>query len=132
MDTDAKLLHFPKSLWVEHRGVQVSERADTVTVAGKNEDSYLKVFNAFGRVLKLYTFEGGRWIDVDTGGAPGPLDDREAGRLPGAPEAVPPPAAPRRKAKATLKAGKGKAGKGGKKPAQASQRGKSEKATKPR
>ena len=132
MDTDAKLLHFPKSLWVEHRGVQVSERAETVTVEGENEDSYLKVFNAFGRVLKLYTFEGGRWIDADTGGTPGPLDDREAGRLPDAPEAVPPPAAPRQKAKTAAKAGGNKARKGEKKPAPASQRGKSAKATKPR
>ena len=141
MDTDAKQLHFPKSLWVEHRGVRVSERAGTVTIEGVDEDSTLKVFNAFGRVLKLYTFEGGRWIDVDTGGPPGPLDDREAGRLPGSPEAASPPAAPRKKAtvsqKVAPKAGKGGAGKGGKKPARASQgrkseRGKSGKATKPR
>ncbi len=95
MQVEGKKLRFGNTLWVQHGGAKVSQQNDTVLVEGIDEDSYLKIFNNFGRVLKLYTFEpeAGRWIDSATGAAPAPLDETLAGH-------VPPPAAkaPRRAA----------------------------------
>jgi hypothetical protein len=82
MQVDGKTLAFDKSLWVQYGGVDVEERDGLCRVTGREEEGYLKVFNHFGRLLKLYTFEDGLWTDVDTGGAPLPFDESQTGRLP--------------------------------------------------
>lgn len=81
MDAAGKTIRFPNTLWVQHGGVKVENQGDAVVVEGVDEDSYLKVFNHFGRVLKLYTFENGKWVDPDTGSAPAVLDDSLAGHV---------------------------------------------------
>ncbi|MDH4246715.1 MAG: hypothetical protein OEW39_02735 [Deltaproteobacteria bacterium] len=83
MKVSGRTLEFDGSLWVQHAGVTVERHGGTVAVTATDEEAYLKVFNHFGRLLKLYTFEGGRWVDTDTGGDPLPLDEFEAGHLPG-------------------------------------------------
>ncbi|HKI98087.1 MAG TPA: hypothetical protein VKB51_06390 [bacterium] len=83
MQVHDKTLTFDRSLWVQHGGVDVAEQEGRIVVTGRDEDSYLKVFNHFGRVLKLYTFEAGRWVDADTGGPAQALDESQAGHLPG-------------------------------------------------
>ena len=77
-----KTLTFDKTLWVRYGAVDVQQHGDTVTIAGRDDDSYVKVFNHFGRVLKLFTYESGRWVDADTGMAAEAFDDSQAGRLP--------------------------------------------------
>lgn len=84
MQANGNTLTFSRSLWVQYGGVDAAERGDELAVTGLDEDSFLKVFNHFGRVLKLYTFEDGRWVDTDTGLPAGDLDESQAGRLPSA------------------------------------------------
>lgn len=106
MEVADKTLAFDRGLWVQYGGVDVAEDGARIVVTGRDEDSYLKVFNHFGRVLKLYTFEAGRWVDADTGMAPQPLDEAQAGHLPatGAP-----PKPPARAGKTGAKAAPAKA-----------------------
>lgn len=80
-----KTLAFDKHLWVQFDGVDMKETGGEVKLTGRDEESYLKVFNHFGRVLKLYIFEDGKWVDSDTGLAARPFDESHAGRLPDAP-----------------------------------------------
>ncbi len=82
MQVHEKTLTFDKTLWVRYGAVDVQQHGDTVIVTGRDDDSYVKVFNHFGRVLKLFTFESGRWVDADTGMAAEAFDDSQAGRLP--------------------------------------------------
>lgn len=89
MQVEGKTLTIGKSLWVQYGGVDVTEQGDRLSLTGRDEDAYLKVLNHFGRVLKLYTFEGGRWLDADTGLAAQPFDEAQAGRLPAAPAGKP-------------------------------------------
>ena len=76
-------LSFDKHLWVEYGGVEAEVKRKYITLTGKDDDSYLKVLNNFGRLYKLYTFENGGWVDTDTGDKPDTLDENLAGRLPG-------------------------------------------------
>ena len=81
MEVAGKTIRFSNTLWVQHGGVKVENQGDAVAVEGVDEDSYLKVFNHFGRVLKLYMFENGEWVDSATGSAPAVLDDSLAGHV---------------------------------------------------
>jgi hypothetical protein len=94
MQVRDKTIAFARGLWVQFGGVDVAERGDALAVTGRDDESYLKVLNHFGRVLKLYTFEDGRWVDAETGMAALPFDESQAGRLPSAPPAAPPAARP--------------------------------------
>lgn len=69
-------------IWVQYDGVKVQRQKNTLILTGQDDDSYLKVFNHFGRLLKLYTFEGGRWVDAETGMDALPFDETQAGELP--------------------------------------------------
>ena len=82
MKASGRVLEFDSSLWVRHAGVAVERRGDTLAVTATDDEAYLKVFNHFGRLLKVYTFEDGHWVDADTGSEPLPLDESEAGHLP--------------------------------------------------
>jgi hypothetical protein len=84
MQVHDKTISIDRSVWMQHGGVDVQERGGQIALTGRDDDSYLKVFNHFGRVLKLYTFEDGRWVDADTGVAAQPFDDSQAGHLPAA------------------------------------------------
>ena len=81
MQADGKKLKFSKTLWVQYEGVDTSEEGDQVCLEGRGEDSYVKVFNQYGRLLKLYTFSGGHWTDSETGQAPAGFDETQAGHL---------------------------------------------------
>ena len=93
MQVEGSKLKFEKTLWVQFEGVDTSEEGDLLVVQGRSDDSYVKVFNQFGRLLKLFTFSNGRWVDSETNAEPTNLDLSQAGRLPmrSAPEAVPAP-----------------------------------------
>jgi hypothetical protein len=95
MQVSGKTLTFDRTLWVQYDGVDVQASGSQVAITGRDEESYLKVLNHFGRVLKLYTFEDGRWVDADTGGAAQPFDETQAGRLTAAaaPPGTPPASA---------------------------------------
>jgi cell division septation protein DedD len=88
MQVSGKTLTFDRTLWVQYDGVAVQASDSQIAITGRDEASYLKVLNHFGRVLKLYTFEDGRWLDADTGGVAQPFDETQAGRLTAA---APPP-----------------------------------------
>ena len=85
MKVSDKTLAFDKHLWVQFDGVDVKETGGEVKLTARDEEAYLKVFNHFGRVLKLFIFENGQWVDSDTGLAAKPFDELQAGRLPEAP-----------------------------------------------
>ena len=57
MEVSGKTIKFSNTLWVQHGGVRVKNEKETVLVEGVDDESYLKIFNHFGRVLRLYTFE---------------------------------------------------------------------------
>ncbi len=82
MKVSDKTLAFDKNLWVQFDGVDVKETGGEVKLTARDEEAYLKVFNHFGRVLKLYIFEDGKWVDSDTGLAAKPFDELQAGHLP--------------------------------------------------
>lgn len=75
------MIRFPNTLWVQLGGVKVKNEDGSVAIEGVDEDSYLKVFNHFGRVLRLYTFENDQWVDSATGVAPIALDEKAAGQV---------------------------------------------------
>jgi sRNA-binding protein len=81
MEVSGKTIRFPNTLWVQHGGVKVKNEGGLVALEGIDEDSYLKIFNHFGRVLKLYTFENDQWVDAATGAAPTTLDESVAGHV---------------------------------------------------
>ncbi|MDH5753368.1 MAG: hypothetical protein OEZ59_13240 [Deltaproteobacteria bacterium] len=81
MKVSERTLEFDATLWVQHSGVDVARRGDNLAVTAREEEAWLKVFNHFGRLHKLYIFEEGRWIDGDTGAPPEALDEAEAGHL---------------------------------------------------
>ena len=83
MEFEGKQILYAPEIWVQHGGVTVVEKAGRITVEGLDDESYFKVFNHFGRVLKLFTFENGHWIDAETGLEAKGLDDSQAGRIPG-------------------------------------------------
>ncbi|MBI3993947.1 MAG: hypothetical protein HY342_11790, partial [Candidatus Lambdaproteobacteria bacterium] len=74
MHCDGKTITFDRTLWVQHGEVDVEPRGDQVAVTPRNDDAFLKIFNHFGRVLKLFVVEQGAWVDADTGQAPGEVD----------------------------------------------------------
>lgn len=77
------VLEFDKTLWVQYGGgVEIKEKGSTLALTGKEEEAYLKVLNHFGRVMKLYTFDDGRWVDAESGLPATPFDETLAGRLP--------------------------------------------------
>lgn len=98
LEVNGKRLRFPRTLWVQYGGVKARDERDGLAVEGVDAESYVKVFNHFGRVLKLFTFEEGRWIDTDTGGEVTGLDESLAGHVVPAPAQRAAPAA-RSKAK---------------------------------
>ncbi len=81
LEAKGKKLRYSKTLWADYGGVRAKEEKDVVSVEGVDEDSYVKILNHFGRVLKLYTFENGEWLDLETGAAPATLDESQAGRV---------------------------------------------------
>lgn len=86
MKVEGDTLVLGRHVWVQHGGVAVEARADTLALSpadGAEDAPWVKVLNPFGRVLRLYTYEDGRWQDAGTGGAPQPFEESEAGRLPG-------------------------------------------------
>lgn len=85
MQVDGATLKIKRDLWAQYDGVDAVTKGDEIWLTGREEDAWLKVFNAFGRLLKLYTFEHGAWVDADSGGPPLPFDESQAGHLPGAP-----------------------------------------------
>jgi DNA topoisomerase I len=88
MQVEGSKLKFEKTLWVQFEGVDSSEEGDLLVVQGRSEDSYVKVFNQFGRLLKLFTFSTGRWVDSETNAEPANVDMSQAGRLPMRPAAA--------------------------------------------
>ena len=83
MKLSQTVLEFDKTLWVHYGGgVEVEDMGSTLALTGKEEEAYLKVLNHFGRVMKLFTFSGGKWLDEETGLLPSTFDDSQAGRLP--------------------------------------------------
>lgn len=82
MQVAGSKLKFEKDLWVQFEGVDSSEEGGLLVVQGRSNDSYVKVFNQFGRLLKLFTFSDGRWVDSETNAEPTNLDLSQAGRLP--------------------------------------------------
>ena len=82
MKIDGKRIRFAKELWVQTGGVKTAESGSERIVEGIDEDSYVKVLNHFGRALKVFTFEDGRWMDSDTGLESTGFDERIAGRVP--------------------------------------------------
>ena len=91
MEIEGKEIRFAHDLWVQYGGVRVAEKGQRMQVEGVDEESYLKVLNHFGRVLKLFTFEGGQWVDADTGLPARGVDEAQAGRIPEAARSVRPP-----------------------------------------
>lgn len=85
MKVSDKTLAFDKNLWVQFEGVRVKEAGGEIKLTARDDEAYLKVFNHFGRVLKLFIFEDGKWVDSDTGLAAKPFDESQAGHLPDAP-----------------------------------------------
>lgn len=81
LEAKGKKLSYSKTLWADHGGVRVKEGKETITVEGVDEDSFVKIFSHFGRVLKLYTFENGGWVDVETGAVPTDFDESMAGTV---------------------------------------------------
>lgn len=81
MEVKERTLLLGSTVWVQHGGVDAEVRGDRLALTGRDDDSYVKVLNHFGRVLKLYTFEGGRWVDADTGGPAQPFDESQAGHV---------------------------------------------------
>ena len=59
MQVDGSKLKFDKTLWVQYEGVDSAEEGDQLAVTARSDDAYVKVFNQFGRLLKLYTFANG-------------------------------------------------------------------------
>jgi hypothetical protein len=89
MQVDGNKLKFDKTLWVQYEGVESAEEGDQLVVTARSDDAYVKVFNQFGRLLKLYTFSNGRWIDSETGAEPASFDEKQAGRITAQPAAAP-------------------------------------------
>ena len=104
MKVSDKTLAFDKHLWVQFDGVDVKETGSEVKLTARDEEAYLKVFNHFGRLLKLFIFEDGKWVDSETGLAARPFDEAQAGHLP---EAA--PGAAKKKGAAKNKTAKSKA-----------------------
>ena len=104
MKVSDKTLAFDKHLWVQFDGVDIKETGSEVKLTARDEEAYLKVFNHFGRLLKLFIFEDGKWVDSETGLAARPFDEAQAGHLP---EAA--PGAVKKKGAAKNKTAKSKA-----------------------
>lgn len=81
MKVEGKTLRFDRTLWVECGEVESEEAEDERRVTARSEEAYVKVLNHFGRVLKLFLFEGGRWVDADTGQEAGLFDESTAGHI---------------------------------------------------
>ena len=112
LEAKGKKLRYSKTLWADYGGVRATEEKDLVSVEGVDEDSYVKVFNHFGRVLKLYTFENGEWLDLETGAAPAALDESQAGRVPTNAAPAPDKKAPAKPARKAAKKNDAKQDKG--------------------
>jgi hypothetical protein len=109
MEVKGKKLQFARTLWVQFGGVKAHEGKDTVSIEGVDDESYLKVFNHFGRVHKLFTFEDGKWIDTDTGAEPTGLDESLAGHVAAEPAPIQsPPVSPQPKVSSPRRAASGK------------------------
>lgn len=110
MQVDGKTLLIGKDVWAQHGGVDVAVRGNRIAYTAHGDEPYVKVLNHFGRVLKLYTFEDGRWVDADTGVTAQPFDESQAGRLPET--ARPAKTAAKSTAKRAAKPAKSTAGRG--------------------
>jgi len=69
MKIEEKRLTFPKSLKVKYDGKIVDESKTHITLEGVGEDSYLKIFNPFRGVARLFLFENNVWVDAETSSA---------------------------------------------------------------
>lgn len=107
MKIEEKTIDLDARLWVEYDGVDVKTAKGRMSLTGRDEDAYLKVFNHFGRLYKLFLFEDGHWVDSETGAAPRPFDEEQAGHLPSAPPAGKAGRAPGKTAKTTTAKKKG-------------------------
>ena len=66
MKIEDKRVTFPKSLSVKYAGKIVEETDTHLTLEGKDEESYLKIFTPFRGVAKLVLYENERWVDAET------------------------------------------------------------------
>ena len=69
-----KRIIFPTSLDVKFSGKLIKETKLEITLEGKDEESYLKIYNPFHRVAKLILYEGDTWVDSDSSMKIGDLD----------------------------------------------------------
>mgnify|MGYP001386319057 CR=1 FL=1 len=66
MKIEEKRVTFPKSLSVKYAGKIVDETETHLTLEGKDEESYLKIFTPFRGVAKLLLYENDHWVDAET------------------------------------------------------------------
>ena len=66
MKIEDKRVTFPKSLSVKYAGKIVEETDTHLTLEGKDEDSFLKIYSPFRGVAKLLMFENDQWVDAET------------------------------------------------------------------
>ena len=66
MKIEDKRVTFPKSLSVKYAGKIVDETETHLTLEGKDEESYLKIFTPFRGVAKLLLYENDHWVDAET------------------------------------------------------------------
>ena len=69
MKIEDKRVTFPKSLSVKYAGKIVEETDTHLTLEGKDEDSFLKIYSPFRGVAKLLLFENDQWVDAETSSA---------------------------------------------------------------
>ena len=69
MKIEDKRVTFPKSLSVKYAGKIVEETDTHLTLEGKDEDSFLKIYSPFRGVAKLLLFENNQWVDAETSSA---------------------------------------------------------------
>lgn len=107
MEIDGKTITLDASLWAQYDNVAVRSAGDKIVLEGRDEESYLKIFNHFGRVLTLLVFEEGQWVEAGSGTPVHHVDLSQAGFV----AAATPPAGMTRSARpgAKAKAGSAKA-----------------------
>ena len=83
MEINGKTITLDASLWAQYDNVSVSTTGGKVILQGRDEESYLKIFNHFGRVLILLVFEDGQWVEAGSGRAVQHVDLSQAGYVAG-------------------------------------------------
>ena len=69
MKIENKRVTFLKTITVKYAGKIVEETDTHLTLEGKDEDSYLKIFTPFRGVAKLLLFENDNWVDAENSSA---------------------------------------------------------------